>query len=377
MATLIVTPFTPRTTNGRGLRTVGLTRALSRCDDVEVAYVEFDGREPAASLVDEPRVRLRRLDRTPRPGRILAYGRARRAGVPAGFARGVSPELVACLRDTGTYDRVVADGPIAAAAGILLARSRSIIYNAHNVESSFRTALSGHHTYGSTAQLERFERALFDEAVETWLPTERDVGVARGLAPAARLRRVPNVVDVAAIRPVERPGASRALFVADLTYEPNLNAARFLVGEVMPRLWRVTPTATLSIVGRGSEALERTDDRVATFGFVDRLEDAYRSADCAVVPLLEGGGSPLKLIEALAYGLPVVATTIAVRGIDGAVAGTNVVVADDAASLADALRVTLEGGNDHVAVAGRALAEEAYSIDSLVRILSDRHLENG
>ena len=50
-----------------------------------------------------------------------------------------------------------------------------------------------------------------------------------------------------------------------------------------------------------------------TLGFVEDLRDAYAGARCAVVPLLQGGGTPLKLIEALAYGLPVIATPRAAR----------------------------------------------------------------
>ena len=61
MATLIVAPYTPADGTGRSLRTIGVARALARSDDVEVAYVEFDGREPSPSLRAEPRVVLRRL----------------------------------------------------------------------------------------------------------------------------------------------------------------------------------------------------------------------------------------------------------------------------------------------------------------------------
>ena len=76
--------------------------------------------------------------------------------------------------------------------------------------------------------------------------------------------------------------------------------------------------------GRPSDARRRrawseppsSDPRVEALGFVDDLASVYASARCAVVPLLQGGGTPLKLIEALAYGLPVIATPRAVAGLE-------------------------------------------------------------
>ena len=370
MATLMVTPFTPRATNGRGLRTVCLVRAIARFDDVDVAYVEFDGQDPAEELYEDAHVALERLESTRGLNRAVTYAQARKAGVPKGFARGVSPELVQRFRTSASYDRVVADGPTAGAAALLLARAPHVIYNAQNLESSFRSTLSDNQS-GTPRELEEFERSLLRSASESWLPTGRDMAGAERLSPEASLRYVPNVIDVEGIRPVRPQGRNRVLFIADHTYEPNRNAARFLLDEVMPLLWRTTPEATLVLVGRGIEQ-GASDPRIDVLGFVDDVEDAYRSADCAVVPLLQGGGSPLKLIEAMAYGLPIVASTIAVRGIDGAVAGTHFVLADDASATSAALESTLRGENDHLGAAARALVSQRYSIESLAELVRDR-----
>lgn len=369
MATLIITPFTPRTASGRGLRTVNLARAIALTDDVVVSYVEFDGTEPAPELLVDGVV-MERLAGSRGARRALTYARARRAGVPRGFARGVSPELISRFRDTLAYDRVIADGPTAAAAGLLLARGARVIYNAHNLESSFRSRLSeSRKEYGSPAHLAAFETALLQSADETWLPSARDVTAAAELAPGCEARLVPNVVDVAGIRPAAPPRNGRILFVADHTYEPNRVAAQLLINQVLPRLWSTTPDATLVLVGRGIEGMSDADPRIDVVGFVDRVETVYRSVDCAVIPLQEGGGSPLKMIEAMAYGLPIVATTAAVRGVDGARAGTHFVLADDAEAAAAALADTLRGQHDHLGAAARALAEERYSIQALAEIV--------
>jgi glycosyltransferase involved in cell wall biosynthesis len=87
-----------------------------------------------------------------------------------------------------------------------------------------------------------------------------------------------------------------------------------------------------------------------------------------VVPLLQGGGSPLKLIEALAYGLPVIATQRAVAGLD-VHEGEDCLVADGNRAFADALVRVLREGAPEIARAGRRLAERRYSIEALAALI--------
>jgi glycosyltransferase involved in cell wall biosynthesis len=372
MATLMVTPFTPSGETGRSLRTVGVARALARTDDVEVAYVEFDGGVPSPALVSERRVSLRKLRPSRGLGRALAYLRSRFRGTPAGFARGVSAELIREGQRSAEFARVVADGPIAAAALLLVAGARPVVYCAHNIESGRMSLAGAHRDSGSPSAVRAFERSLLTEAEETWVPTALDAEEARSIAQGARLRRVPNVVDVASITPVVRGGSRRVLFVGDFSYEPNRRAARFLVHEVMPRLWRTTPSARLALVGRSLELPVRVDHRIEALGYVADLPPVYASADCAVVPVTEGGGSQLKFIEALAFGLPVVATPFAGSRLEGATAGVQYVEADGADEMAEALAVVLSSSDDELGRKGRQLAEAEYSIEALASRLAER-----
>lgn len=365
----MVTPFTPREGTGRSLRTLGVARALARSDDVTIAYVEFDGRTPSPILSQE-RIGLTPIHASRGMRRALTYTRARMAGIPPSFARGISPELVGTAGLGSRFDRVVAEGTIAAAALLLLGRSQSVIYDAQNFESGFRDDLSSaERHYGRPGQLREFERKLLAAASETWMPTPRDVESGAGLAPGAALRYVPNVIDARAIEPVAPAANGRILFVADFTYEPNRQALRFLVGEVMPRLWSTTPDAHLRVVGRSPEAFAGLDPRVEILGFVDDLAAQYASSTGAVVPLLVGGGSPLKFVEAMAYGLPVVASTVAARGLAACVPGVHFLHADGADAFASALASVIREDASAIGMRGRELVEREYSIEALAHLL--------
>ena len=365
---------TPALGSGRAMRTYGLARALALSGGLELLYARFGAHEPDAAFRAIPGIELHEVVPSRGAKRLLAYGAARASGVPDAFARGVSPELARAARALAAdprRGRVIADGPTAAAALARLARMRPVIYNAHNFESGFRHDLDAR-GLGSPRALRAFERRLLAGAAESWMVSESDMLAARELCPQARLRYVPNVVDVAAITPVSGPpGQRRAVFVANFAYAPNRNGLRFLLDDVLPLVWRELPDARLALVGDGLDRAAHEDARVETLGFVaDLARDAYARASCALAPLLQGGGTPLKLIEALAYGLPVIATPRAVAGLEVR-DGEHCLVADGAAEFAAALVAVLRDGSPELARRGRELAAERYSIEALGRILAE------
>ncbi|HEX4669362.1 MAG TPA: glycosyltransferase family 4 protein [Solirubrobacterales bacterium] len=372
MRTVLATSFTPSLDSGRARRTYAVVSALARHGPLDLVYGAFGAPAPDAAYDELAGVNMHRVERPRGFQRAPAYLRARLAGVPADFARGIWPGLAsrtAKLTGGGEPVRIVAEGPVAAAALLPLASRLPAIYNAHNLESSFRHRLD--EAGMSLAALERFERLLLDSYHESWMVSEADLAGARSLSPAARLRFVPNVVDVAAIEPVApRSGQQVVLFVADLGYEPNRGALKFLIEEAMPSLWRQAPEVELVIAGKGSERFAGADSRVRARGFVPDLRELYAGAGCVAVPLLEGGGSPLKFVEALAFGLPVVATPRASVGL-AVEAGHDCIEAPAAAEpFAAALLEALQPSRGNaLADAGRELAEREYSIEALERRL--------
>src|ERR1019366_4742987 len=229
-------------------------------------------------------------------------------------------------------------------------------------ESGFRHQID-RRRFGAAQTLRRFERRLLESAAESWMVSEADIAGARELCPTAHLRYVPNVVDLARITPVSLPQPEpRVIFVASFFYTPNRNGLSFLLDEVFPRVWAELPYTRLTLVGAGLPAMPGVDPRVEPVGFVEDLGAAYARASCAVVPLLQGGGTPLKFIEALAYGLPVVATPRAAAGL--AVSdGRDCVIAEHGEQFAQALVGILRDGGLGLAPHGefhcRALVGEA------------------
>jgi glycosyltransferase involved in cell wall biosynthesis len=372
---LFVAVQTPVLGSGQGLRVATLLRALAATGPgVHVLYVRFGAGAPAAALQAIDGLSFEGVEPSRGGRRALAYASARATRIPAGWARAISPELTAAAGRRAAEPgvrRVIADGPGAAAALLGLARRRPVIYNAHNLESAYRHELASS-DLGSPKLMRAAERRLLATAAESWMVSEADLAGARALCPDAVLRLVPNVVDIDAIAAVvPRPDAHRVLMVADYTYEPNANGLRFLLDEVMPRVWETRPDTVLRLLGRGLDDPAPGEPRVQVAGFVSDLHAEYAAASCAVVPLLEGGGTPFKFLEALAHGLPVVATPRAAAGL-AVTAGEHYREGDDGASFADAV-LTLTGDDPEataLAARGRALVAERYSLDALKRAVA-------
>jgi len=355
------------------MRSYGIVRALSEHRGVDLLYTRFDAPEPDAAYRAIPGLELHESIASRGPRRAAAYARALAGGAPNWIARAVSPDLAAAaarLAAAPGRGRVIVDGPVAAATLAGLASSRPVIYNAHNLESAFRHEISEEEARGAE-RLRRFERNVLSRSAESWMVSQADLAGARELCPRASLRYVPNVVDTAAIEPVAEPAAEpRVLFVATFTYAPNRAGLRFLLEQVLPLVWAQIPDAELVLVGRGLEEPPSADPRVRVLGFVEDLRPVYAQARCAVVPLLQGGGTPLKLVEALAHGLPIVATPLAVKGLD-VQDGVHALLAGDAESFAAALTTVLRDGAAELGRRGRRLAVERYSIEALAELLAD------
>jgi glycosyltransferase involved in cell wall biosynthesis len=105
--------------------------------------------------------------------------------------------------------------------------------------------------------------------------------------------------------------SQRLLFIGNYEYSPNLDAVEWALEAILPRLWQLNPQVRFAICGYALPDSFRQrwpDPRIEWQGFVPDLRDLQQNSAVFFAPLRQGGGSKLKVLEAMAAGLPVVTT---------------------------------------------------------------------
>jgi glycosyltransferase involved in cell wall biosynthesis len=161
---------------------------------------------------------------------------------------------------------------------------------------------------------------------------------------ASRITVVPTGVDLERYRP-ERPAGEPqplVMFVGAMDWEPNVGAVEYFCRDVWPRVAGEIPDARFRIVGRNPLWRVRAlaSDSVEVTGRVPSVQEHLREAAVVVVPLRVGGGTRLKIYEAMAAGKAVVSTTVGAEGLD-VHHGRDILLADDATTFADAVVMLL------------------------------------
>ncbi|UFS73440.1 glycosyltransferase [Tardiphaga sp. 37S4] len=223
----------------------------------------------------------------------------------------------------------------------------------------------------AAGRMERLERRVWRNFDVVIYPSEEEAAVVREISPGTvACGIVPFFFDQHPPHP-SPPLGRTLLFVAGFAHAPNVDAARFLVDQILPELER--KTGSLKVILAGSrptaEVLALASPNVKVTGYISdiALDELYRSCRVAVAPLRFGAGVKGKVIEALSRGLPLVTTSIGAQGISG-LAGI-VPVHDDVVSLCDALAGLLTDDTAWItqSAAQRAFAQEFYSRDSMAR----------
>ena len=189
------------------------------------------------------------------------------------------------------------------------------------------------------ARYRRLERRLFGRDLTVFVASPSEAAAFRGhVGPwRCRVEVVPNGVDPVPAAPVAS-WTPRLVFTGALAYRPNADAVGYLCREIFPRIRRRHPDARLSIVGAGASPELRAGcegDGVEFLGFVPDVLDVLRRSTVFVCPMREGTGIKVKLLEAMASGLPIVATPLALEGIPEAEDGRHLRVAASADAFAE------------------------------------------
>ena len=189
-------------------------------------------------------------------------------------------------------------------------------------------------------RVERFERCVAETFEETWLISDHDRGLLVKDCPDVNIQVVRNGVDTDQLQPTDETEIPNSLiFVGHLGVFHNVDAVLFLVQNILPLIRAEIPEVSVKLVGAAPnpeiQAL-RDVPGVQVTGFVDDLNAALNQSTVFVAPLRFAAGVQNKVLEGMAAGRPVVSTSIVNQGV-GAVEGRDLITADDAQSIADAV----------------------------------------
>ena len=164
--------------------------------------------------------------------------------------------------------------------------------------------------------LKRAELRAIRQAHRTFICSERDRNYLSEDLHLPGVVTIPNAIQMPPRQSL--PDEPTLLFLGSYTYQPNVTAADFLVEKVWPHIRQAMPNAKLMIAGALPEKIRsyrRNTPGVEFTGFVDDLEQLYQKTRVVCCPILSGSGTRVKLIEAAAYGKPIVSTHIGAEGL--------------------------------------------------------------
>jgi glycosyltransferase involved in cell wall biosynthesis len=377
-AALFLSPEAPYPVIGGGpLRTASLLEYLATRYAVHLIVFRQPGDPDPAGAV--PAGKVERIDVVDLPFHAR-HGLARVARNSARLARGAPPlmdrfagfenQIAAAIGSRQYEAAVIEHFWCAPYSEQIRPHARQLVLDLHNIESAWHFSLASSSGVAKASALRRFATASV--AMERkWLPrfdsvlvtSTGDAGTVRELAPDARIAVYPNALPFVAKPP--RQDREEIVFSGNLEYAPNVDAIRFFAGQIWPALRSRWPNLKWRIIGKNPQAVEklvRGDARIVLTGFVEDAVEELARARVAVIPLLAGSGTRVKILEAWAAGIPVVSTTIGAEGLE-ATASEQLLIANDPGQFANVVTQLLSSDVDRarIGASGRRFYEERYT----------------
>jgi glycosyltransferase involved in cell wall biosynthesis len=185
-----------------------------------------------------------------------------------------------------------------------------------------------------------YERSAVRNFQHVIAVSEHDAHLMRAWADSSQITVVPTGVDLERFRPDSQARVLTPLvmFVGAMDWEPNIDAVEYFCREVWPQVQIGIPGARFRIVGRNPDrrVCRLVSESIEVTGSVPSVVEHLREAAVVVVPLRIGGGTRLKIYEAMAMGKAVVSTTLGAEGLD-VHHGQDIVLADEPNSFAEAV----------------------------------------
>jgi glycosyltransferase involved in cell wall biosynthesis len=278
------------------------------------------------------------------------------------------------LAATNTWDAVIAiQGPVAPYAlrfkqlPKILDVDTALSFQMRARHGDQADPLRNPRTWISWQKAHVYERSLFRKfhlcCVAGQMETAHMQALVNGTQ--CRVEVVANGVDCQRNQPGAAPTRSDSLiYNGALTYSANFDAVQFFLDDIYPQIKREIPTASLTVTGSTTGVNTtglRLDSSVQLSGYVEDMRPVVGGSTLCVVPIRQGSGTRLKILEAMALGTPVVSTTKGAEGI-AARHGEHLLLADDAPNFAAATVGLLRDATlrQRLAVNARRLVEERY-----------------
>ena len=376
MKVAVFTPYLPYPPDTGGkIRSYYLLRALTTRFDVDL-YTVYHEVPPARADVEAlmaccHRVKIFHLVKSWRTRdqikRLLAP-------LPRSVDYFCTPGSLVQVRQhflSGEYDLVVAD-ELCMAPYAELALDLPKIITRQKVDHLHYWEMASARSWGLERILNYFEALKLRNYARVKMPSyqayvacsERDVDVICRDIPGVPALVIANGADLSAFIPTGRqyvPTDPTLVYVGSMNYYPNIDAMKYFFEKIYNPIIQAVPDVRLQIVGHTPPPeIQRLDElpAVEVTGSVPDVRPYYDQATVFIVPLRLGGGTRLKIVEAMAMGVPVVSTSVGAEGLD-VHPGDDILIADDAPSFVRSIRQLLAdaGLREHIAQGGQRLAQ--------------------
>lgn len=320
------------TTKGGHIRTLEMLKRIHQRHEVHYAGFENDPGGEGVRRAGEYCSRLFHLPHhaprrtSPAFAAQLATGLFSRKPVPIlRYRSEAMRRLLAEIVAREQYDSVVCD--FITPALNLPSIASSIVFQ-HNVETMIwrrysenaPNAIAQRYLRLQADRMFAFERKVCRTARHVIAVSNEDARLMREMFGVKDVSAIPTGVDVEFFSPPGEGERAGVVFVGSMDWLPNIDGIRWFCDEVLPLVRRSIPDCTLAIVGRTPSreirALAERDKLIRVTGTVPDVRPYLWSAAISIVPLRIGGGTRMKIFEAMAARLPVISTTIGAEGLD-------------------------------------------------------------
>jgi glycosyltransferase involved in cell wall biosynthesis len=342
----------------------GIEHMRSICKVVEYEKLYFDGAK--TQILQDAICEL--FSRAPLP--VVKY---RTAGMRAKMRK---------LMQTHKYDLVHLD-MLHLADYIDLCGNTPVALIEHNVEHVILDRRADNETRPlhraylryQAAKLKSYEGRACQRAQHVVAVSELDAQQLRDLGPGARVTSVPNGVDTEYFRTSQTPRKPTSLvFVGGFTWFPNLDAITYFCEDILPKLLKTIPDIQLTVIGKQPDTPVAQEiakhPNVTLAGLVEDIRPDVDAAAAYIVPLRIGGGTRLKILDALSMSKAIISTSVGCEGLD-VEDGKTIVIADTPDAFVQAIVKVLAdpAWADTIGQQGRQLVESRYDWAAVAKTL--------